>query len=112
MLIDIKPGSDPNSINPKSRGTIPVAILSSATFNAFASVDTTSLTFGHTGNEKSLAFCNGSPSNINGDAFLDLMCHFDTQKTGFQSGDTVGKLKGKTGSGTPIIGTDSVRIVP
>jgi hypothetical protein len=29
VSIDIKPGSDPNSINPFSRGVIPVAILSS-----------------------------------------------------------------------------------
>ena len=112
ISIDIHPGSDPNPVNPKSRGTIPVAILSSSTFDAFASVDKTSLTFGRTGNENSLAFCNGSPSNVNGDAFTDLMCHFDTQKTGFQSGDTTGKLKGKTVSGTPIEGSDSVRIVP
>ena len=112
VSIDIKPGSDPNSINPKSRGVIPVAILSSSTFDAFVSVDTTSLTFGRTGNENSLVFCNGSPTNVNGDAFPDLMCHFDTQQTGFQSGDTTGKLKGKTVGGTPIEGTDSVRIVP
>ncbi len=32
--IDIKPGSDPNSINLSSAGVIPVAILSSATFDA------------------------------------------------------------------------------
>ena len=112
VTIDIKPGSDPNSINPKSRGTIPVAILSSSTFDAFASVDTTSLTFGRTGNENSLAFCNGSPGDVNGDGLLDLMCHFDTQKTGFLAGDTLGKLKGKTVTGTPIAGSDSVRIVP
>ena len=113
VQIDIMPGSDPNSINPKNRGTIPVGILSSFTFfDAFASVDTTSLTFGRTGNENSLAFCNGSPGDVNGDGLLDLMCHFDTQKAGFQSGDTLGKLKGKTVTGTPIIGSDSVRIVP
>jgi len=32
--IDIKPGSDPNSINPNSNGVIPVAILGSAIFDA------------------------------------------------------------------------------
>ena len=32
--IDIKPGSDPNSINLKSRGVIPVALLSSGDFDA------------------------------------------------------------------------------
>jgi len=36
--IDIKPGSDPNSINSKSIGLVPVAIFSSANFDA-TSVD-------------------------------------------------------------------------
>jgi hypothetical protein len=34
VLIDIKPGSDPNSINLGSRGTVPVAILSTQDFDA------------------------------------------------------------------------------
>ncbi|MGH7427001.1 MAG: hypothetical protein ACREJ4_01340, partial [Candidatus Methylomirabilaceae bacterium] len=36
--IDIKPGSDPNSINLGDQGRIPLAILTTATFNA-ADVD-------------------------------------------------------------------------
>ena len=34
VAIDIKPGSYPNSINLKSNGKVPVAILSSPTFDA------------------------------------------------------------------------------
>ena len=112
VAIDIKPGSSPNSINPKSKGTIPVAILSSSTFDATTAVDQASLTFGRTGNEQSLTFCNSGGEDVNGDGLLDLVCHFNTQQTGFQAGDTVGVLKGKTVSGTSIIGTDSVQIVP
>jgi len=108
--IDIKPGSYPNAINLKSRGTVPVAILSTPSFDAPSAVDVGSLTFGRTGNEMSLAFC-GEPEDVNGDGLSDLVCHFYTQKTGFQSGDTQGTLKG-TAAGTPIIGIDSVRIVP
>jgi hypothetical protein len=111
VAIDIKPGSFPNSINRKSDGKIPVAILSSSTFDAPAQVDPNSLTFGHTGNENSLVFCNASPEDVNQDGLLDLVCHFDTQTAAFQPGDTQGILKGKTTSGTPITGTDSVRIV-
>ena len=33
-LIDIKPGTFPNTINPKSMGVIPVGILSTADFDA------------------------------------------------------------------------------
>ncbi len=112
VAIDIKPGEDPPSINPKAQGKIPVAILSSSTFDATTQVDRTSLTFGHTGNEQSLAFCNRGGEDVNGDGLLDLVCHFDTPKTGFQTGDTVGVLKGKTVTGTAIKGTDSIRIVP
>jgi len=110
--IDIKPGSVPNSINPKSKGTIPVAILSSSSFDAVNRVDASSLTFGETGNEPSLAFCDSSGEDVNGDGLLDLVCHFKTQQAGFKSGDTQGTLKGKTLDGTPVVGTDSVNIVP
>jgi len=34
ITIDIKPGSDPNSVNPKSKGVIPVAILGSGDLDA------------------------------------------------------------------------------
>lgn len=112
VAIDIKPGEDPSSINPKSHGKIPVAILSRSTFDATTQVDRTSLTFGHTGDEQSLAFCNPGGEDVNGDGLPDLVCHFSIQRTGFQTGDTVGVLKGKTVAGTPIMGMDSIRIVP
>jgi photosystem II stability/assembly factor-like uncharacterized protein len=110
VLIDIKPGSDQNTINLKSRGKIPVAILSDDTSDAM-SVDPTTLTFGRTGDEDSLAFCNGSPGNVNADKLRDLLCFFNSEDTGFQTGDTEGVLKGTTLDGTPITGSDEVRIV-
>jgi probable HAF family extracellular repeat protein len=110
--IDIKPGGFPNSINPKSRGKIPVAILSSPTFDAPAQVDRGSLTFGRTGDEPSLAFCNSGPADVNGDGLPDLVCHFHTPTTGFQAGDTEGVLKGETVAAISFSGSDSVRIVP
>jgi hypothetical protein len=72
---------------------------------------TTSLTFGRTGDETSLDFCNSTLEDVNGDGLLDVVCHFNTMATGFLLGDTQGVLKGKTRSGVPIKGTDSVRIV-
>lgn len=111
VAIDIKPGERPNAINPRSNGTTPVAILSTPSFNAASQVDTTSLKFGQTGNEPSLAFCS-PPQDVNGDGLPDVLCHFTTQKAGFQAGDTQGVLTGKAIVGTPIRGTDSVVIVP
>ena len=108
--IDIKPGSDPNTINPKGKGTIPVAILSTGDFDATTQVDKTSLTFGKTGDEDSLAFCTKSDEDVNFDGLLDIVCHFHTHLTAFQVGDTEGILKGMTVGGLPIEGRDSVRI--
>src|SRR5260370_37482666 len=56
VAIDIKPGDSTNTINPGSKGKIPVAVLSSRTIDAVARIDQTSLTFGRTGDESSLAF--------------------------------------------------------
>jgi hypothetical protein len=110
--MDIRPGRIPNTINPGSRGKIPIAILSSASFDAAIEVDATSLTFGRTGRETSLVFCHGTPEDVNGDEWPDLVCHFDSEAAGFLTGDTQGVLNGKTWGGVAIRGTDSVRIVP
>lgn len=110
LAIDIKPGSFPNSINPRSRGVIPVAILSGIGFDASAQVDQTSVTFGRTGDEPSLASCH--TEDVNADGLLDLVCHFHTQATGFQRGDTQGVLKAQTVAGQPLQALDSVKVVP
>jgi len=108
--IDIKPGAGDNSINPKSHGKIPVAILSTSRFRAPDSVKQATLTFGRLGSEQSLSFC--KPEDVNGDGLLDLVCHFEAQKASFQAEDTTGILRGLTTSETPLRGTDSIRIVP
>jgi hypothetical protein len=108
--IDIKPEDTLNSINPGSRGRTPVAILSRPGFDAPGQVDQSTLTFGRTGDEQSLAFC--QMEDVDKDGLLDLLCLFDTQAAAFTHGDSAGILKGRTFSGTPIRGTDSVRIVP
>lgn len=110
VIVDIKPGEDPSSINPQSSGTTPVAIISTPGFQAATQINIASLTFGHTGNEASLASC--VAEDVNGDGLLDLVCHFVTKASAFQAGDTVGILKGKTLAGAPIYGEDSIAIVP
>lgn len=110
VAIDIRPGGSPNPINMKSKGKIPVAILSSASFNAPSEVDRTSLTFGHSGDEPSLDHCGGA-EDVNGDSYPDLVCHFNTPGTAFVAGDMSGTLKGRTLAGDAIQGTDSVRVI-
>jgi hypothetical protein len=111
VSINIKPGSEINPINTNSKGMIPVAILSTADFDAPSMVDITSLTFGKTGSEASLAFCDGGSEDVNEDGLHDLVCHFYTQSTGFQIGDTEGILVGQTVDGIPIEGHDGVNIL-
>jgi 6-phosphogluconolactonase len=110
--IVIKPGSSPASINAGGQGTIPVAILSHRNFNAPAEVNPQSLTFGHSGNEASLTFCDSTPEDLNGDGLPDLVCHFTTKTAAFQAGDTQGILKGATVDQRALIGAGPVQIVP
>lgn len=112
ISIDIKPGSYPNSIYPTNVGNIPVAIISTPEFHALQMINPNSLTFGPTGDEQSLAFCNAKGEDINADGILDLVCHFITLNTHFECGDKAGILRGETTDGTPLEGVDSVRIVP
>lgn len=110
--IAIKPGSgDSAPLNPKSKGKIPVAILTIPQFNAME-VDTASLTFGSTGDEDSLVKCNIIGEDVDGDGDLDLVCHFDAEKAGFNSDDLEGILKGQTKSGLSIEGRGDLKVVP
>jgi len=109
--IDIKPRKFPNDIALKDKGTIEVAVLSGASFDAPASVNTASFTFGRTGDEASLLSCRRKAEDVNRDGRPDLVCEFDVAACGFQPGDTEGVLKGSAISGQPILGRDSVLLV-
>ncbi len=110
--IEIKPGSgEVAPLNPKSRGKIPVALLSSERFNAL-DVDSSSLMFGRNGSEHSLARCGKAGEDVNGDGMLDLVCHFHNQHAGFAKGDIEGVLKGKLIDGQRIEGRALLKVVP
>jgi hypothetical protein len=96
--VEIKPGSGELApINPKARGNVPVALLSSAEFDALT-VNQESLTFGATGKESSLLRCNKEATDVNGDGKLDLVCHFDNQAASFDQGDLEGIVMGTFGT--------------
>ena len=109
VQIDIKPGSDPNSINLKSNGVIPVAVLTDENFNA-ASVNATTVLFGRTGYEAEPDHY--SFEDVDDDGDTDMILHFRTQDTGMEPDDTEAILTGLTTDGIEITGTDSVRMVP
>ena len=111
ISIDIKPGSgDVAPINPKSRGKIPVALLGANDF-LVGDVDLDSLTFGHSGNEASLSKC-GDKTDVNGDVWPDLVCHFENQAAEFVSSDDEAILKGKLGDGRMFEGRGWLKVVP
>lgn len=47
---------------------------------------------------------------MDNDGRRDLVCRFETSKTGFQQGDTEGILRGETKDDIPFEGRDSVNI--
>jgi hypothetical protein len=108
VSIDIKPGSDPNAINPASRGVIPVAILTTDSFYALQ-VDVTTLAFGPGG--AAIAHEQGHVEDVDGDEDMDLLVHFRALETGIACGDTEATLTGETFGGEPIAGLDAIKTV-
>ena len=113
--IDIKPGSDRNSINPKGKGVIPVAILGSASFDV-TSVDVTTLTFGPDGATPDHDLTDPTVyadhlQDVNSDGFMDLVTHYRTQDTGIAKGHTEACVAGETTGGVAIFGCDAIKTV-
>jgi hypothetical protein len=106
VTIDIRPGADPTaSINPKSNGVIPVAVLTTETFDATV-IDPATVRFGKTGTEAGSV--QSALSDVNKDGRLDMVLHFHTQATGIACGDTSAVLMGSTFSDLPFVGQDAI----
>jgi dipeptidyl aminopeptidase/acylaminoacyl peptidase len=109
--IDIRPGKPANLINPRSLGKVQVAILSTRTFDATKAINQRTLTFGRTGAESSLASCNKTFVDVNGDGIADLVCRFDLRYASFQTGDKAGVLRFTDVEGVPFEGRDAITTV-
>jgi VCBS repeat protein len=106
--IDILPGYSPNQINPNSGGTIPVAIRTTHLFDAKL-VDPATVRFGANGTEAPpIRF---ELRDVDGDFDMDMLLLFQIQKTGIRCGYTSATLRGKTVTGEPIRGSDSIQTV-
>jgi uncharacterized protein YegL len=110
-VIDIKPGSDPNSFGAKSQGNIPVALLGSATFDV-SLVDDSTVRFGDAPSPlgDASAAKGGKAEDVNGDGVVDRVYHFSFQDTNLDPSDTQGCLGGEI-NGLDFLSCDAVNIV-
>jgi hypothetical protein len=109
VQIEIKPPSTPPvSINPRSEGDTPVAILGTATFQV-SSIDASSLRLGPGGSIPSPNQVHFE--DVNGDGIIDLVAQFPTQKIGIRCNDTALFLTGKITSGAAIQGSEELQTV-
>ncbi len=85
MPMDVKPGSWPNSINLKSKGVLPVAILTTDVFDA-TTIDPHSILVGSDPGFP-IAHKDGHVEDVDKDGDLDLVLHFNVQELGLWPGD-------------------------
>lgn len=120
--MDIKPGSDPNSVCLKDTGNLPVAILGSSTLDV-TEIDPSTLQLGVNpyfvdiatrGPAKApkVAF---SIEDVNGDGVLDMMAFFSVPDLvslgGLTETATKLSLTGEMFDGRPLMGEDAVSVV-
>ncbi len=107
VMIDVRPDSAENPVNPGANGLLPVALLGSDSLDV-TSVDPDSLALG----------VGAAPAkkyemfDANGDGFVDLVAHYHVPATGTAYGDTSMCLTGATMDGVPLAGCDAIRTVP
>ena len=109
LTIDIKPGSNRNSINPGSRGVLPVAILNTGDED-LSTLDPSTATLDGT------APLRWALEDVDGDGDLDIILHFSIPELvadgSLTASSTEATLTVETIDGGLGAGTDSVRIVP
>jgi sugar lactone lactonase YvrE len=114
VTVDLKPDSDQNPLNPKSKGVVPVAVLGTETFDA-TKIDARSVRFGATGTEAAPA--HSQLEDVNGDGRLDMVFQFRTTALGIPPTRPARtqvplKLTGRTVDGQVFEGEDVADITP
>ena len=107
VQIDVKPGDTPTVVERGRGGFLPVAILSSADFDAQL-VDPTTVRVGPTGTEAAVA--RSMKSDVNDDERPDLMVLVRVQDLNISCAVKAIRLTGTTISGTAIEGSEAVTV--
>jgi hypothetical protein len=111
ITIDIKPGSDTNPINLESKGTIPVAIFSTADFDA-QTVDPSAVKLaGASVKMKKNGEYMASFEDVDEDGMIDIVLHFITTELELSFGDTTAMLEGQTFDGILFWGEDTITVI-
>ncbi len=115
--IDIKPGSDPNSVNVNTRGVLPVAILGGPDLDV-EEIDISSVAGVTTSVDFAIADLwvalplRCSVGDVNDDGILDLNCKFSKNELMLDCWTSGLIVSGNLLDGTPFIGSDTIRPVP
>jgi len=112
ISINIKVGGVPNSINLGSKGNVPVAVLSTETFDASTLILSSVSFAGAPIQARNNGTLMASFTDVNGDGGPDLILHFDTQSLNLTKTSAEATLTGMTTNGRCVSGSDSVNIVP
>lgn len=110
--IDVKPGGEVNPINLKSRGKIPVAILSATNFDARTIDLSLTRIGGGLVNRLPHGRWHKSVKDVNHDGLPDLLVHVPTQSLHLNADSVVLRVRGLTTGGVTFSGSDEIRIVP
>jgi hypothetical protein len=108
VSIDIRPHSEADRINPRSRGQIRVAILTTGLFDA-STVDPKTARFGLNGTEA--APRRFRLMDVDRDGDRDMVLHFEIDATGVKCGVTSLSLTGQTFSSESIVGSGAITTV-
>jgi hypothetical protein len=111
--IDIQPGSSVNRIKLSRGSVIPVAILSTPSFDA-TTVVPGSVCFGDADSpvERDCTAGVKGAKDVNGDGLRDLVLVFEAPQTGIDRGDSLACLTGDTLPGVSVQGCDTIVTPP
>jgi len=110
VVIDIKPGRTPNSINLGSNGDTPVAILTTATSAGEPVTFDASTVVPESVQFAGVSARHWALEDVDGDGDVDLILQFDTQRLELTATSTSATLTARTSDGRLIRGQDSVSV--
>lgn len=106
VTVDIKPGETLSTINHKSRGNTPVAVLSSDSLDATL-IDPSTAKLDSKGKVRKATF-----ADINNDGLMDVILHFDTRTLELVPARTATiNLSADSVTGFSVVGEDIVRVI-